>query len=480
MGVALNRPTTDFVRFLSSALGSLDSSVGTDEAALEAFDLIASFIDSDDRHSDEELMALSEALGTWLPHLIRATPEQMRADAMAGNKKDWKTKPSAAFKVMLAADRANGTKYSQQYYDLATDLALEACALDQLTTTQELNDLQVFRQMLLAEISANQSRATKNANSTPAAAQQQGPSGDAPQEEVQPPRPLDELRRELDELVGLTDVKSEVNRLIDLLTIQKLREQRKLPVVERSHHLVFTGNPGTGKTTVARLLAAFFHTLGIVAKGQLIETERADLVAGYVGQTATKTAAVIGSAIGGILLIDEAYALARGGENDFGREAIDTLVKQMEDHRDDLAVIVCGYPDEMQVLINANPGLKSRFTTTIYFPDYSDDELVEIFKMICKKSHYLANEETLAAVKVWLRSQPRQRGFGNGRTVRNLFEDAITNQASRLAKISIPSDDELLELLPSDISGARAQDTAATETTLHEPDRAADESGGEE
>ena len=162
-----------------------------------------------------------------------------------------------------------------------------------------------------------------------------------------------------------------MRRLTSLLRIQQLRQERELPTLETSHHLVFTGNPGTGKTTVARLLSQILRTLGLVSKGHLVETDRSHLVAGYVGQTATKTRAVLESALGGTLLIDEAYALARGGEQDFGREAIDTVVKYMEDHRDDLALIAAGYPAEMEEFIDANPGLKSRFTRFIDFPDYT-------------------------------------------------------------------------------------------------------------
>ena len=173
---------------------------------------------------------------------------------------------------------------------------------------------------------------------------------------------------ELDALIGLANVKAEVRRLTSMLQVQQMRAERGLPVIETSHHLVFTGNPGTGKTTVARLLSQIYRAIGVVAKGQLVETDRSRLVAGFVGQTALKTTEVLQSSLGGMLLIDEAYALARGGDDDFGREAIDTLVKFMEDHRDDLAIVAAGYTAEMQQFIDSNPGLKSRFTRTINFP----------------------------------------------------------------------------------------------------------------
>jgi SpoVK/Ycf46/Vps4 family AAA+-type ATPase len=216
---------------------------------------------------------------------------------------------------------------------------------------------------------------------------------------------------------------------------------------------VFTGNPGTGKTTVARLLSQILRTLGLVSKGHLVETDRSHLVAGYVGQTAAKTKAVLESALGGTLLVDEAYALARGGGNDFGREAIDTIVKYMEDHRDDLALIAAGYPAEMEEFIDANPGLKSRFTRFIDFPDYSTEELVEIFERMSGDLRYHLDEPGRHALRVVIDAEPRTRGFGNARFVRNLFEEAVGRQADRLADVSDPTDDQLTTLTAVDVAG---------------------------
>jgi SpoVK/Ycf46/Vps4 family AAA+-type ATPase len=247
-------------------------------------------------------------------------------------------------------------------------------------------------------------------------------------------------------------VKTEVRRLTSLLRVQNLRAEHGLPVIETSRHMVFVGNPGTGKTTVARLLSQLYRSLDVVTKGHLVETDRADLVAGYVGQTATKTQAVLESALGGTLLIDEAYSLARGGDNDFGREAIDTLVKFMEDHRDDLAVVVAGYPNEMRQLIDTNPGLESRFARTLDFPDYTTDELVAIFELIAGKKEYSLSADAKVRLIEVIEAEPRGRGFGNARFTRNVFEQAVSMQAVRLADVAEPTRDQLVTLEADDIA----------------------------
>jgi SpoVK/Ycf46/Vps4 family AAA+-type ATPase len=244
-----------------------------------------------------------------------------------------------------------------------------------------------------------------------------------------------------------------VHLVTNLLRVQQIRRERNLPVLEASRHLVFTGNPGTGKTTVARLLAQIYRTLGVVERGHLVETDRSGLVAGFVGQTAGKVVAAFDRADQGVLLIDEAYSLTRGGENDFGREAIDMVVKLVEDRRDRLVVILAGYPDEMEELIDANPGMRSRFPKTIYFPDYSDDELLAIVESLGAAGRYHLDDGAREAVRAWFAAQPRTAGFGNGRLARNLFEAAVANQASRLVAIERPTDEQLTTLTADDIAG---------------------------
>lgn len=273
---------------------------------------------------------------------------------------------------------------------------------------------------------------------------------------------LAELYTELDHLVGLDEVKTEVRRQAEVLRIAKLRSAAKLRDPSITRHLVFVGNPGTGKTTVARLVAQIYRAIGVLPTGQLVEVDRSALVAGYVGQTALKTAEAAKSALGGVLFVDEAYALA---DDDFGAEAIETLVKAMEDHRDELVVIVAGYPGPMRGFIDANPGLASRFRLTMNFADYSDDELVAIFDDIVEASDFTPADDCGRRLRAILATTPREMGFGNGRFVRNLFEAAVVRQAWRLKDRAAPTVDEL--------RGLTAADLGEIPDTVHPPDRPA-------
>ena len=263
--------------------------------------------------------------------------------------------------------------------------------------------------------------------------------------------------QELDELIGLESVKEEVHTLANFAKIQQQRKAQGLKVPKMSYHLVFTGSPGTGKTTVARIVARIYKDLGILQSGHTVETDRSGLVAEYIGQTAVKTNAIVDSALNGVLFIDEAYALVpERKDNDFGQEAISTLLKRMEDDRDKLVVIIAGYPDEMKRFIDSNPGLQSRFTRYINFPDYTDQELFDIFKLYLKKNQYTITDDAAELLRNNLNYvvAHKTKNFGNARYVRNIFERAIEQQANRLSTKRSIKDEELSLLTKEDIENA--------------------------
>jgi Holliday junction resolvasome RuvABC ATP-dependent DNA helicase subunit len=352
------------------------------------------------------------------------------------------------------------------YARRVAELAMAAASLGELTISALATATVIGNAQLAAagETTVVGQDPVSTPAATPAAKDAtKGATATAGATEEQPPAPsLEELLAELDALVGLEAVKTEVRHQTQLLRIQALRGAKGLRNPDLTRHLVFVGNPGTGKTTVARLVAGIYRAVGLLPKGHLVECDRSELVAGYLGQTALKTAEVIGRAIGGALFIDEAYALAG---DEFGSEAIDTLVKEMEDHRSDLLVIVAGYPAPMEKFINSNPGLESRFRLTLMFDDYSDDELVEIFTRIATGADFTPTDEALTALRGILRATPRDEGFGNGRFVRNAFESAIVRQAWRLRDVTDPDVDQLRELRAEDLVAVPESAPPATVTS---------------
>ena len=301
----------------------------------------------------------------------------------------------------------------------------------------------------------------------------------APAEEK---KPETDPMEDLNELIGLTGIKHDVRELYDFTKIQKLRKDAGMKTVPVSMHLVFTGNPGTGKTTVARILARLYKQIGVLSTGQLVECDRSGLVAGYVGQTAVKTQKKIEEAMGGVLFIDEAYSLARSADQgtDFGQEAIDTILKAMEDHRDEFVVIVAGYTKPMETFIHSNPGLQSRFNKFIEFPDYTVDELLAIFDLNCRKYEYVPDPEAREQVKtlLMLRKAQMPENFANAREVRNLFETIITNQARRIAVLEHPTKEEMQKITLEDLrdeedsSGKSKESEKADEVeAAHEPEK---------
>lgn len=357
--------------------------------------------------------------------------------------------------ILFKENPANKIAYSRVYCDVFEELGEEFILCDGSTDINEKKDLETYALMLQRYVGEHLTATFEDTQSIINIEDIHScrviPEFNELGERIET---LDDLINELNNLVGLDSVKKDVLSLIHVQKVQRMRTQRGLKKLPFSNHLVFYGNPGTGKTTVARLLARIYHAIGILSQGQLIEVDRSGLVAGYVGQTALKVQEVIKSALGGVLFIDEAYALTYAANgNDFGQEAIDTLIKAMEDHRDDLIVIVAGYTEPMKQFILSNPGLQSRFNKYIYFEDYTVEELVEIFQIICHRSGYRLSSEALHYTKnVFLEKyQSRDANFANAREVRNFFEKVVVNQADRLFLIENPTNNQLCTLELDDV-----------------------------
>ncbi|MGW1342585.1 AAA family ATPase [Kribbella sp. NPDC002412] len=421
-GKSLQQAVTDLLAVAARA------GVAEDKARAEALSLAAALAES-----------ATGAPADWAKATPGATTQDFFDAAVRGRR--WRGAPTATLVELIAEGSAEKVAYAQALAEVAS----AACTLGE-PTMRVVGNASVAAAAQLQAAGARPLQVT--AEPQPKAVVETAPV------EEPPAKTVDELLAELDELTGLTSVKREVHRQVAVLRVEKLRTEAGLKSPTITRHLVFVGNPGTGKTTVARLVSGIYKALGLLSKGQLIEVDRSELVAGYLGQTATKTADVVASAAGGVLFIDEAYSLTAGdlGADQYGREAVDTLVKEMEDRRDDLVVIVAGYPEPMADFIAANPGLASRFRTTIGFDDYSDDELTDILTGLAEGADYELVPEALAKFREILAATPRGRSFGNGRFARNVLEAAIGRHAWRLRDVTAPTRDQLRQILAEDLT----------------------------
>lgn len=436
---------------------------------------------------------LNAALNSWeFSEAERAKYEkitlQILLDLTQNQLPDQLTLPS----ILNKLDEERGTPYLNDAVNALYKFAQVIVKADGTISMQEMEALSHIWQMLHSyqtidsyqtgltsafnKISTPPTPPTPTVSVTPSSAEPPKPSSAQPQASEspasEPPKSeaelshiLDQALAELNDLVGMENIKEEVKTLANFLKVQKIRQERGLAKTPVSLHAVFCGPPGTGKTTIARLMSRIYQGLGFLKKGHLVETDRSGMVAGYIGQTAKNVDELVKSALDGVLFIDEAYALVpKDANRDFGQEAIDVLLKRMEDHRDRFVVIVAGYTDEMTTFIESNPGLKSRFNRYFYFNDYTPNELLAIFEKMAAKSHFKLTSEARTKLRGLFEQLyvKRDRSFGNARVARNLFEKSIEQQANRLAVLSSLTDDVLTTLLPEDIPTRAASTLSGT------------------
>jgi SpoVK/Ycf46/Vps4 family AAA+-type ATPase len=406
------------------------------------------------------------AAASWTEAVGGGTTRDFFDAATRGRR--WRAAPTATLSGLLA----QGSSHSAPYAEALAEVVSAACGLGeptmrvignasvaaaaQLTAAGARSNVSLPGGPWTGPVQGTSSEPARPAPSNEMAVAEQMSAEPVKTEPVKK-KSVEELLAELDALIGLDRVKREVHRQVAILRVERLRADAGMKNTTITRHLVFTGNPGTGKTTVARLVSGIYTALGLLSSGQLIEVDRSELVAGYLGQTAVKTAEVVAKAVGGVLFIDEAYSLTG---DQYGTEAVDTLVKEMEDRRDDLVVIVAGYPAPMQAFVAANPGLSSRFRTTIEFDDYTDDELVQILTLLADASDFELTAEALAHFREILAATDRGSTFGNGRFSRNTLEAAIGAHAWRLREVEVPTTDQLRELMPQDLDEDEQGDPA--------------------
>ena len=349
--------------------------------------------------------------------------------------------------ILKALEKKSNSFLKKSYAEFITQFSQALVAADQNITSLEMKVLsELLNQLNTNNFGAVQEAIVTSKSSTT----NNNASNQNSKLTSETVESIDDVLKELDSFTGMEGIKKDVRTLINLLKIQKQRERQGLSVVKPSLHMVFTGPPGTGKTTVGRIMGRVFKALGVLVKGHIIETDRSGLVAGYVGQTAIKVDEIVESAKDGVLFIDEAYTLSPSdGQDSFGQEAIDTLLKRMEDMRENLVIIVAGYEEEMQRFIESNPGFKSRFNKYISFEDYKPEELIQIFKSIVTKNNYKVDEDLILGLSARFSDlyNSRTKSFGNGRVVRNLFEKIVENQSNRLAIIEVSLTDDDLQTL---------------------------------